>query len=354
MKARGYAAHSENSPLRIFDFERRDTRGNDVAIEILYCGVCHSDVHMTRNDWGSAIYPMVPGHEIVGRVLAIGTDVTRFNIGDLVGVGSMVDSCLSCVSCSKGLEQYCEVGATYSYNAVDPRDGLTTYGGYSDKIVVSDKFVVSIPDGLDPKRAAPLLCAGITTWSPLRHWNVGPGSKVAVIGLGGLGHMALKFSKALGAEVTLLTRSPGKDADARRFGADNVIVSTHTTQMANSVGKFDLIIDTVPYQHDVNPFIPTLAVNGTLVLVGYLGPLEPALHSAPMVLKRQTVAGSFVGGIRETQEMLDFCGTHRIECDIELIDIDHINDAYERLLRGDVKYRFVIDMASLSRMTRCS
>ncbi|WP_175817385.1 NAD(P)-dependent alcohol dehydrogenase [Burkholderia diffusa] len=349
MKARGYAAHSASSPLRLFDFERRNARASDVVIEILYCGVCHSDVHNARNDWGRSMYPMVPGHEIIGRVLEVGADVTRFKVGDSVGVGCMVDSCRACLACSKGLEQYCETGATYTYNAVDPHDGLPTFGGYSDRIVVSEQFVLSIPDGLDLKGTAPLLCAGITTWSPLRHWNVGQGSKVAVIGLGGLGHMALKFAKALGAEVTLLTRSPGKEADARRLGADHVIVSTDEAHMATVVGKFDLVIDTVPYQHDVNPYVPTLAVNGTLVLVGYLGPLEPALNSAPMVMKRKAVAGSLIGGIRETQEMLEFCGAHRIVSDIELIDIDYINDAYERMLKADVKYRFVIDMASLKK-----
>nr|WP_230951617.1 NAD(P)-dependent alcohol dehydrogenase [Burkholderia diffusa] len=349
MKARGYAAHSASSPLRLFDFERRDARATDVVIQILYCGVCHSDVHNARNDWGRSRYPMVPGHEIVGRVLEVGAEVTRFKIGDSVGVGCMVDSCQACAACSRGLEQYCEAGATYTYNAVDPHDGLPTFGGYSDRIVVPEQFVVGIPDGLDLKGTAPLLCAGITTWSPLRHWNVGRESKVAVVGLGGLGHMALKFAKALGAEVTLLTRSPDKKADAHRLGADHVLVSTDATQMATVANTFDLVIDTVPYQHDVNPYVPTLAADGTLVLVGYLGPLEPALNSAPMVMKRKAIAGSLIGGIRETQEMLDFCGLHKIIPDIELIDIDYINDAYERMLKADVKYRFVIDMASLER-----
>jgi uncharacterized zinc-type alcohol dehydrogenase-like protein len=345
---RGYAAHTPDTPLTPFSFDRRDPRRDDVVIEILYCGVCHSDIHNTRNDWGGAKYPMVPGHEIIGRVTRVGSNVTRFQAGDQVGVGCMVDSCQHCKACAADLEQYCENGATYTYNAVDRQDGAPTFGGYSGSIVVNEKFVLRVPDGLDLAGAAPLLCAGITTWSPLRHWNVGPDSKVAVVGLGGLGHMALKLAHALGAEVTLFTRSPGKEDDARRLGADHVVLSTDAGQMQAAHGTFDLIIDTVPYVHDVNPYVPTLATGGTIVMVGYLGPLEPALNSGPLVVSRKAVAGSLIGGIAETQEMLDFCGQHHITSDVEVIAIDTINQAYERMLRSDVKYRFVIDMASLA------
>jgi uncharacterized zinc-type alcohol dehydrogenase-like protein len=344
---RGYAAHSATSALGLFRFDRREPRASDVVIDILYCGVCHSDIHNARNDWGGAVYPMVPGHEIVGRVSQVGAEVSRFKVGDAVGVGCLVDSCQHCRTCARGLEQYCENGFTPTYNGVDPHDGLPTFGGYSERIVVSDKFVVKVPDGLDLAGAAPLLCAGITTWSPLRHWKVGQGSKVAVVGLGGLGHMALKLAKALGAEVTLFTRSAGKEDDARRLGADSIVLSTDAAQMAALKGEFDLIIDTVPYVHDVNPYVATLAISGTLVLVGYLGPLEPMLNSAPMIMGRKAVAGSVIGGLAETQEMLDFCGQHGITSDIEVIAMQNINEAYERMLKSDVKYRFVIDMATL-------
>lgn len=348
MKVNGYAARSAKSSLSPYNFERRDSRPDDVVIKILYCGVCHSDLHVARNDWGFTNYPVVPGHEIIGRVESVGKDVKRFKPGDHVGVGCMVDSCRECSSCEHGLEQYCENGATYTYGSVDRHDHMPTYGGYSEKIVASDRFVLKLPDGLDLKGAAPLLCAGITTWSPLRHWKAGKGSKVGVVGLGGLGHMALKLANALGAEVTLFTRSPGKEADARRLGAHNVVLSTDAAQMAGVNGKFDLIIDTVPYVHDINPYVPTLAVSGTMVLVGYLGPLEPMLNSGPMVFGRKSVAGSLIGGIPETQEMLDFCGKHGITSDVEVIKIQEINQAYERMLRSDVKYRFVIDMSSLN------
>ncbi|MCX5578894.1 NAD(P)-dependent alcohol dehydrogenase [Kaistia terrae] len=347
MNVLGYAAHSSTTDLEAFRFERRDPRANDVTIDILYCGVCHSDVHNARNDWGGAAYPMVPGHEIIGRVSAIGADVTRFKVGDPVGVGCMVDSCQSCFACDDGDEQYCQHGSTYTYNSVDRHDGMPTFGGYSERIVVSDRFVLKLPEGMDLAGAAPLLCAGITTWSPLRHWKVDSSSRVAVVGLGGLGHMGLKLAKALGAHVTLFTRSPGKEQDARRLGADDIVLSTDDAQMAAAAGKFDLIIDTVPYVHGLNPYLPTLAVNGTLVLVGYLGGLEPALQTVPMIMGRKSVAGSLIGGIAETQEMLDFCGEHGITADIEVIDMAAINDAYERMLKSDVKYRFVIDMATL-------
>ncbi|WP_312586888.1 NAD(P)-dependent alcohol dehydrogenase [Comamonas terrigena] len=347
MPVRGYAAHSATSALGLFSFVRRDPRPNDVAIEIEFAGVCHSDLHTVRGDWGVPRYPVVPGHEIIGRVTAVGADVTRFTVGQRVGVGCMVDSCQHCPACAQGLEQYCENGMTGTYNDVDRHDGTSTQGGYSERIVVSEQFVVNVPEHLDPAGAAPLLCAGITTWSPLRHWKVGPGSKVAVVGLGGLGHMALKLAKAMGAEVTLFSRSPGKEADAQRLGASHVVISTDPAQMKAVRGQFDLIIDTVPYVHELNPYVSTLAVSGTLVLVGYLGPLEEMLNTAPMVMGRKSVAGSVIGGIAETQEMLDFCGQHGITADIERIDIGSINDAYERMLKSDVKYRFVIDIASL-------
>lgn len=347
MPVRGYAAHSATSALGLFSFVRRDPRPNDVAIEIEFAGVCHSDLHTVRGDWGVPRYPVVPGHEIIGRVTAVGANVTRFQVGQRVGVGCMVDSCQHCSACAQGLEQYCENGMTGTYNDVDRQDGTSTQGGYSERIVVSDQFVVHVPENLDPAGAAPLLCAGITTWSPLRHWKVGLGSKVAVVGLGGLGHMALKLAKALGAEVTLFSRSPGKEADAQRLGAKQVVISTDPAQMKAVRGQFDLIIDTVPYVHELNPYVSTLALSGTLVLVGYLGPLDEMLNTAPLVLGRKAVAGSVIGGIAETQEMLNFCGQHGITSDIERIDIQHINEAYERMLKSDVKYRFVIDIASL-------
>ncbi len=347
MNVHGYAAQSPEAALASYDFERREPRSDDVVIKILYCGVCHSDLHTARNDWGFTTYPVVPGHEIIGRVESVGAGVKKFKPGDTVGVGCMVDSCQKCAACEHGLEQYCENGMTGTYSSVDRRDHTPTYGGYSEKIVVSDKFVLKIPAGLDLKGAAPLLCAGITTWSPLRHWKAGKGTKLAVVGLGGLGHMALKLGNALGADVTLFTRSPGKEADARRLGAHNVVLSTDKAQMSGVTGKFDLIIDTVPSVHDLNPYIPALAINGTLVIVGYLGPLDPMVNTVPMILGRKSVAGSVIGGIAETQEMLDFCGKHGITSDIEMIKIEDINKAYERMLKSDVKYRFVIDMASL-------
>ena len=343
---KGYAAHSPTGRLSPFAFNRRSPRANDVVIEILYCGVCHSDVHNVRNDWGNAQYPMVPGHEIIGRVVGVGSEVTRFKAGDHVGVGCLVDSCRHCGACGKGWEQYCENGATYTYNGTDPVDDTRTQGGYSEKVVVAQHFVLKVPDALDLAGAAPLLCAGITLYSPLRHWGVEPGSRVAIVGLGGLGHMGLKLAKAMGARVTLFSRSPGKEADARRLGADHIVISTDATQMAAAAGQFDLIVDTVPYAHDVNPYVPTLATGGTMVMVGYLGPLE-AFNTGPLVFSRRALAGSLIGGIAETQEMLDFCGAHGISSDVEVIRIQDINVAYERLLVADVKYRFVIDMASL-------
>lgn len=343
----GYAAHSPTSGLGLFTFERRQPRANDVLIEISYCGVCHSDVHCVHNDWGSARYPMVPGHEIVGRVLQVGEQVTRFKVGDRVGVGCMVDACRHCTPCRKGWQQYCESGATYTYNHRDRIDGLRTYGGYSEKIVVTEDFVLKIPDALELPGAAPLLCAGITMYAPLRQWQAGPGKRVAIVGLGGLGHMGLKLARAMGAEVTLITRSPGKEQDARSLGASQVLISSDAAQMQAAAGQFDLIVDTVPYQHDVNPYLPLLATGGTLVMVGYMGPQEPPLNTSLLVFGNRALAGSLIGGIAQTQEMLDFCGQHGIHADIELIPIQAINQAYERMLRADVHYRFVIDMASL-------
>ncbi|WP_319804733.1 NAD(P)-dependent alcohol dehydrogenase [Entomomonas sp. E2T0] len=346
MKVLGYAAQTAKSPLAPYNFERREPRSDDVVIEILYCGVCHSDLHHVNEDW-TTNYPVVPGHEIIGRVLSVGKEVTRFKVGDHVGVGCMVDSCQHCNPCQAGLEQYCEEGNTLTYNSFDRHDHMPTYGGYSEKIVVSDKFVLKVPEGIDLAGAAPLLCAGITTWSPLRHWQVKKGSRVAVVGLGGLGHMALKLAKGLGANVTLFTRSPGKEEDAKRLGADNIVISTDETQMAAANGQFDLIIDTVPYVHDINLYIPTLSLSGTIVLVGFLGDIQPTLNTAPLVMGRKAVAGSVIGGIAETQEMLDFCGKHGITADIELITMQDIDKAFKRMLKSDVKYRFVIDMASL-------
>lgn len=347
LHSHGYAAQSATTPLAHFHFERRDPRPDDVVLEILYCGVCHSDIHQARNEWHNSIYPMVPGHEIIGRVTQVGAKISQFKVGDLVGVGCMVDSCQHCEACEAGLEQYCAEGPTLTYNHKDRRDHLPTFGGYSDKIVVSEKFVVRIPDGLDPKTAAPLLCAGITTYSPLAHWKVGPGMKVAVVGLGGLGHMGLKFAKAMGAEVTLFTRTPGKEAEARRLGADHVVLSTDPAQMKAVQGQFHLVLDTVPNAHDLNPYVASLRLDGTLVIVGMLGPIEPALNSVSLILGRRSVVGSAIGGIAETQEMLDFCAKTGVTCDVEMLDIKNINEAYERMLKSDVRYRFVIDMATL-------
>ena len=346
MNILGYAAKSAQEDLVPFRFDRRDPRPDDVAIEILFCGVCHSDLHTARNDWGWTTYPIVPGHEIIGRVVEVGRDVTRFKPGDPVGVGCLVDSCRQCGTCASGEEQYCD-GAVYTYGGTDRHDHSRTQGGYSERTVVSDRFVLRIPDRMDLKGAAPLLCAGITTWSPLRRWKAGPGSRVAVVGLGGLGHMALKLAKALGAEATLFTRSRDKEQDARRLGASHLVLSTDPAQMLAAGGRFNLIVDTVPYGHDLNPYLPTLATDGTLVLVGYLGALDPCLNSTPMVMRRKSVAGSLIGGLRETQELLDFCGRHGITSDVEVIPMQGINAAYERMLKSDVKYRFVIDMATL-------
>jgi uncharacterized zinc-type alcohol dehydrogenase-like protein len=350
LSIRGYAAQSATTPLAAHQFDRRDPRADDVVIDILYCGVCHSDIHTARNEWGgSTMYPVVPGHEIIGRVASVGAQVTAFKPGDLVGVGCMVDSCQHCAACEQGQEQYCVEMPTFTYNSRDRRDGMMTFGGYSERIVVNDKFVLRIPDGVDPKAAAPLLCAGITTWSPLHHWKIGKGHKVAIVGLGGLGHMGLKFAKALGADVTLFTRSPGKEAEARRLGADHVVLSTDDKQMAAVARQFDFILDTVPHQHDLNPYLATLKIDGVHVLVGLVEPVNPPVHAGGLIFGRRALAGSLIGGIAETQEMLDFCAKHGIVSDVEMIDIQDINTAYGRMLNSDVRYRFVIDMASLKK-----
>lgn len=342
-----YAAQAEGGPLAPFELERRAIRSDDVAIDIDYCGVCHTDIHYVKNDWGRTIYPLVPGHEIIGRVTAAGSDVTRYGVGDVVGVGCMVDSCRSCSACEAGLEQFCLDGQTVTYNGTDRHDGSITYGGYSTNVVVSERFVVKVPDQLDPATAAPILCAGITTYSPLRHYGVAPGHKLGVVGMGGLGHMGVKFAKALGAEVTLFTRSEGKVAEAKNQGADHVVVSTDDAQMDAVEGQLDFILDTAPVQHDLNPYLQTLRYDGTYILVGLLDSVEPPLRARGLVLKRRVLAGSLIGGMPETQEVLDFCAEHGITCDVEMLDIRNINEAYERMKRGDVKYRFVIDMATL-------
>ncbi|AZI67379.1 NAD(P)-dependent alcohol dehydrogenase [Kaistella daneshvariae] len=345
IKAFGTASKDED--LKEMHIERREVLPTDIEIEIMYCGVCHSDLHTARNDWGGTKYPAVPGHEIIGKITKIGAEVTKFQVGDLAGVGCLVDSCRECESCKQDLEQYCLNGSTGTYNGHDKHLNQQTFGGYSEKVVVDEAFVLKIPENLDLKAVAPLLCAGITTWSPLKHWNVKEGSKVAVVGLGGLGHMAIKLAKGLGAEVTLISRSPDKIQDGLDLGADAVVISTYENEMKAAQGKFDLIIDTVPYDHDINPYISTLNISGTLVLVGYIGKMEEALFTPPVVLGRRSVAGSLIGGIKETQEMLDFCGEHNILPEIEMIKMQDINEAYERMLKSDVHYRFVIDMASL-------
>lgn len=342
-----FGALAANADLKALRIERREVTSKDVEIEILYCGVCHSDLHTVRNDWGGSVYPVVPGHEIVGKVSKVGNEVTKIKVGDLVAVGCMVDSCRECESCKHDLEQYCLNGFTGTYNGEDKFLGGQTFGGYSKKVVVDEHFVLRVPENLDLAGVAPLLCAGITTWSPLRHWNVEKDSKVAVVGLGGLGHMAIKLAKGLGANVTLFSRTPSKIQDALDLGADEVVISTDETQMESVREKFDLIIDTVPYAHDLNPYVATLNIDGTLVLVGYLGDITPMLKSTPMIMGRKSVAGSVIGGIAETQELLDFCGKHNIVSEIEIIKMQEINTAYERMLKSDVRYRFVIDMATL-------
>jgi uncharacterized zinc-type alcohol dehydrogenase-like protein len=345
---RAYAGFSATTPLGPHTIQRRDPGPTDVLLEILYCGVCHSDLHTVRGEWGTPTYPCVPGHEIVGRVTAVGSNVSAFKPGDHAAVGCMVDSCRSCRSCNEGLEQYCDNRqVTWTYDSKDAHTGGVTYGGYSSTIVVDEHFVARIPPSLDLAAAAPLLCAGITTYSPLRHWNTGPGMRVGIVGLGGLGHMAVKLAHAMGAHVTLFTTSPGKSDDAKRMGADEVIVTRDPEWTRGSRMPIDLIVDTVALSHDLNPYLGTLDRDGALVLVGLPPTPHPAVIANRLTSKRRSLSGSGIGGMRETQEMLDFCGQHGIVCDIEMIRMQQINEAYERMLRSDVKYRFVIDMASL-------
>src|SRR3954465_13457709 len=344
LKTNAYAAYAATTPLPPFPFDRRDPGPHDVQIEILFCGVCHSDLHTVRSEWEGTVYPMVPGHEIVGRVSRVGAEVTKFKAGDLAAVGCIVDSCRHCASCAEGLEQYCENGMTGTYGGVEKETGQPTRGGYSARIVVHEEYILRVPEGLDPAAAAPLLCAGITTWSPLRHWKVGAGTKVGVVGLGGLGHMAIKLAPALGGHVGLFTTSPGKAADARALGADEVVVSRDADAMAARAGTLDFILNTVAAPHNLDPFLSLLKRDGVMTLVG--APAEP--HPSPtvfnLIMGRRSLAGSLIGGVAETQEMLDFCAKHGITSEIEMIPIQKINEAYERMLKSDVKYRFVIDM----------
>lgn len=347
MSTKAYAALSATTPLAPFNLQRRDPGPHDVRIEILYCGICHTDVHISRNEWQGTTYPCVPGHEIIGRVVKVGARVTRFKEGDIAGVGCMVDSCRTCDNCKDGLEQFCDQGATFTYNSPDKHSGGMTYGGYSEQIVVDEAYVLHIPNNLNLAAAAPLLCAGITTYSPLRFHRVSKGQKVGVVGLGGLGHMGVKLAKAFGARVVVFTTSPHKTADALRLGADEVVLSNNAAEMKKHLNSFHFILDTVAAQHDINAYLVLLKRDGTLTQVGV--PVEPlAVHVGNLIFTRRNFSGSLIGGIRETQEMLDFCGTHNITSDIELIPIQSINEAYDRLLKSDVKYRFVIDMASLT------
>jgi uncharacterized zinc-type alcohol dehydrogenase-like protein len=349
MKSYGYAAPAGDQPLAPFSFERRDPLATDVAIDILYCGVCHSDLHTVRAEWGGTLFPCCPGHEIVGRVSAVGGQVTRFKEGDLVGVGCMVDSCRTCPSCVAGEEQYCTgTGAVMTYNGPDKVLGGHTFGGYSKHIVVDQDFVLSIGhDASQLAAVAPLLCAGITTWSPLRHWKVGPGQKVGVVGLGGLGHMGVKLAAAMGAEVWVFTTSPGKAEDAERLGATGVVLSKDKADMKAHMGSFDFILNTVAASINLDPYVSALKRDGTMVLVGVPAEPHPSPSVGNLIFGRRSIAGSLIGGIAETQEMLDFCRDHNIVSDVEIIPIDQIEAAYERMIKGDVKYRFSIDMTSL-------
>ena len=346
MPTKAYATQSATSPLGPFSIKRRDPLSTDVAIDILFCGVCHSDLHFARNEWGGTNYPCVPGHEILGRVVQVGSKVKKFKVGDLAAVGCLVDSCRTCASCRRGLEQFCLNTPVFTYNGEDKHLGGITYGGYSEAIVVDEAFTLKVPSNLDPAAAAPLLCAGITTYSPLRNWKVSKGQKVGVVGLGGLGHMGVKFAAAFGAHTVLFTTSPSKIADGKKLGAHEVIVSKNQDEMDKHKGSFDLILDTVSADHDLNALLSMLKLDGTLVLVGAPPNPQPVLAFS-MLFPRKQLAGSLIGGLPETQEMLDFCGKHNIVCDIEMIKMQQINEAYERMLRSDVKYRFVIDMASL-------
>ena len=347
IKTVGYAAQGATAPLDAFRFERREPGENDLRIEILHCGVCHSDLHTVRNEWKGTTYPVVPGHEIVGRVSQVGSGVKGFRRGDLAAVGCMVDSCRSCPDCMEGLEQYCRNEIIFTYNSNDRHTGGMTYGGYSSCIVVDEKFVLRVPANLDLPAVAPLLCAGITTYSPLRHWNVGKGDTVGVVGLGGLGHMAVKLANAFGANVVMFTTSPGKADDAKRLGAHEVVLSKNPDEMRKQANRFDFILNTVAAPHDLDAFLNLLRRDGTMCMLGVPALPHPSPNVASLIFGRRQLAGSLIGGIRETQEMLDFCGERGIVSDIEQIPIQKINEAYERMLRSDVKYRFVIDMASL-------
>jgi len=343
---KAFGTEAPTADLKQINIKRREVTAKDVEIDILYCGVCHSDIHTARNEWPGTIYPNVPGHEIVGRISKIGNEVTKFKVGDLAAVGCMVDSCRECESCKEGLENYCENEMTGTYNSPDKHLGIHTFGGYSEQVVVDEAFVLRVPENLDLAATAPLLCAGITTYSPLRHWKVGPGKKVAIVGIGGLGHMGVKLAKAMGAHVVVITTSASKIEDAKRLGADEVILSSDKAQMKSHAGTLHFILDCVSAQHDINAYLKLLKRDGHLALVG--APADP-LPVAPfsLIAARKSFSGSMIGGIAETQEMLDFCGEHNITSDIELIKIQDINEAYERMIKGDVKYRFVIDMASL-------
>ena len=348
LQTRAYAAQSSDGPLTPFKIDRRSPGSTDVALDILYCGVCHSDLHTARGEWGGTIYPCVPGHEIVGRVTALGNKVSRFKVGELVGVGCMVDSCQHCKPCADGLEQYCENGFTGTYNGPEQNGGGNTYGGYSNQMVVRESFVLHIAhDEKHLAAVAPVLCAGITTYSPLKQWGIGPGHKVGIVGLGGLGHMGVKIAAAMGAEVVLFTTSENKREDALRLGASKVVVSKNADEMAAHVGSFDFILNTVAASHDLDAFLVLLKLDGTMTLVGAPSTPHPSPGVFNLIMKRRRLAGSLIGGIRETQEMLDFCAKNNIVSDIEMIRMDEIEVAYERMLNGDVKYRFVIDMASL-------
>lgn len=346
MNTKAYAAYSDSEDLKPFDFNRRETGSKDVKVDILYCGVCHSDIHMAKNDWGMSTYPVVPGHEIVGRVIEVGSEVSKFKVGDLVGVGCMVDSCRTCPACEGHDEQHCYEGMTMTYGSPDPISGGMTHGGYSDKIVVDQDFVLSVSEELDVKAVAPLLCAGITTYSPLSQYNVKAGDKVGVIGLGGLGHMGIKIAAAMGAEVVMITTSESKAADAKRLGAHSVLISKDAEAMEAQAGTFDFLLNTVPVAHDINPYIALLKYKSTMAIVGAIAPL-PELDGPGLVMGGKRVVGSLIGGIKETQEMLDFCAEHNIVSDVEMINMQDINEAYERVIQADVKYRFVIDMKSL-------
>jgi uncharacterized zinc-type alcohol dehydrogenase-like protein len=343
---KAYATPSPTSPLAPFEVQRRDPGERDVAIDVEFCGICHSDIHQARDEWGGALFPMVPGHEIVGRVSAVGRGVTRFRPGDRAGVGCMVDACRTCDSCRRDLEQFCEKGCAWTYNSTEMDRKTPTFGGYAKRIVVDEAFVLRVPERLDPAAAAPLLCAGITTWSPLRHWRAGKGSRVGVVGLGGLGHMAVKLAASLGAEVTVLSTSRAKEADARRLGAHEFAVSSEKPTFKRFAKRFDLIVDTVSADHDLNALLGLVRVDGALVLVG-VPPEAAAVKAANLIGGRRTLAGSLIGGIRETQEMLDHCGAHGIVADVEVVPMAKVNEAYERMIRSDVRYRFSIDLATL-------